>query len=745
LQAATVQVINGDAGTGKGFDDPTPVSPVSGNPGRTKGAQRLNAFQAAADSWGALLQSGITITVDATMPEMACSANSGTLGAAGPRYVYSDFSNAPIADTWYPVALANSFANRDLAPDSADIRAEFNRLVDDDNYNCLYGLTWSYVIGAANPGGTVKFTNTVMHELAHGLGFISFIDEASGSYFNGLNDQFSRFLLDETPTPTLWSDLNNAGRAASATDDGQLTWAGPEVAKVAHTLNSGAHAISGRPRIYAPSTLDPGASVSHWDQIMSPSALMEPNANTTSDRLLTNHVMLDIGWKAQAAVSVLNTSSLSTVAAGTGLTYQVYFSNEGPGHLTITDALVSDMFPQGLTDVSWSCAGSGGGLCSESSGEGSIESLVTLPLNGTVTFTIDAKVRADFLGALSNTATITLPPNIKNTLASSATHSTTVTEPQNNGDLFHINPGLNGAWYNSETIGQGYFLEVYPDRNLVFFSMFTYDTSMPEYDSAQLGYEGHRWLTAQGSFNGDTAELDVYLTSGGLFDESTPIVNTPEGHISLKFQDCGNGTIDFNLSAADVSGSISIKRIANDNIPLCEEIVAQVNAEHTESLPESTQLPQSASSGEKQLSNPPLSINPGLSGAWFNPQTPGQGMFLDVYPDINLMFFSWFTYDISMPAEGATARLGYAGHRWLTAQGGFSGDTADLTVYLTTGGLFNSSMPVSNTEEGTVTIQFNDCVSGTLNYDFLGAGVSGSIPIARIANDNAALCGALSE
>jgi hypothetical protein len=43
-QAAVITVVNADAGTGKGLDDPTPVSPVGGNPGTTLGAQRLRAL-----------------------------------------------------------------------------------------------------------------------------------------------------------------------------------------------------------------------------------------------------------------------------------------------------------------------------------------------------------------------------------------------------------------------------------------------------------------------------------------------------------------------------------------------------------------------------------------------------------------------------------------------------------------------------------------------------------------------------
>ena len=42
--AADIRIINLDAGTGKGLDDPTPVAPIGGNPGETRGQQARIAF-----------------------------------------------------------------------------------------------------------------------------------------------------------------------------------------------------------------------------------------------------------------------------------------------------------------------------------------------------------------------------------------------------------------------------------------------------------------------------------------------------------------------------------------------------------------------------------------------------------------------------------------------------------------------------------------------------------------------------
>jgi hypothetical protein len=60
--SANIVIQNSDP-AGVGFNDPTPATPVGGNNGTTLGQQRLNAFQYAANLWGATLTSGPTITL----------------------------------------------------------------------------------------------------------------------------------------------------------------------------------------------------------------------------------------------------------------------------------------------------------------------------------------------------------------------------------------------------------------------------------------------------------------------------------------------------------------------------------------------------------------------------------------------------------------------------------------------------------------------------------------------------------
>lgn len=141
-----------------------------------------------------------------------------------------------------------------------------------------------------------------------------------------------------------------------------------------------------------------------------------------------------------------------------------------------------------------------------------------------------------------------------------------------------------------------------------------------------------------------------------------------------------------------------------------------------------------------------FAINQGLSDAWYNEGTNGQGFFITVLEDSGLVFLAWFTYDVERPPGDAGAILGEPGHRWLTAQGPYQGDTAELKVYVSSGGVFDSAEPAVGppVEEGAMTIQWHDCSSATLSYDLNTAG-QGVIPLTRVAPDNEPLCEALSS
>ena len=136
-------------------------------------------------------------------------------------------------------------------------------------------------------------------------------------------------------------------------------------------------------------------------------------------------------------------------------------------------------------------------------------------------------------------------------------------------------------------------------------------------------------------------------------------------------------------------------------------------------------------------------INSGLSGAWFNPDTSSQGLFFEVLPQSNVVFLGWFTYDTELPPGSATATVGAAGQRWLSAQGTIKGNQVVMDVVLTSNGLFNSNQETDRTEPGaygTVTVTFSDCENAMVDFNLPAANQSGQFDIVRIAADNVALC-----
>ena len=80
-EAATIQILSRDP-AGVGFNDPTPVAPVGGNPGTTLGEQRWNVYRYVADIWEKQLTSDVPITVSAGWEALTCDAGSAVLGSA---------------------------------------------------------------------------------------------------------------------------------------------------------------------------------------------------------------------------------------------------------------------------------------------------------------------------------------------------------------------------------------------------------------------------------------------------------------------------------------------------------------------------------------------------------------------------------------------------------------------------------------------------------------------------------------
>ena len=122
----------------------------------------------------------------------------------------------------------------------------------------------------------------------------------------------------------------------------------------------------------------------------------------------------------------------------------------------------------------------------------------------------------------------------------------------------------------------------------------------------------------------------------------------------------------------------------------------------------------------------------GLSGNWFDRTTSGQGFIIELNPLAKALFFAWYTYAVNGQALAAP------GQRWYTGQSNYvpGARSIPLTLYETTGGLFNSVAPAPTTVPvGTGTLTFASCNAATLTFAFTGGsttGQSGSIELSRV-------------
>lgn len=258
-QAADLIVVNLD-GANEGYNDNTAAAPVGGNPGTTKGAQRLYVAQFAAAMWGSILKSDEPIWIAAQFNPLG----SNVLGSAGAPVVHANFPNAPMTNVYYSPALADSYALTDLATAYYDITSQFS-----SDFTFYYGLD------GKTPAGQVNFLDVVMHEFGHGLGFQNFENEGNGRWLGatnanpngGLPDIYSVYTYDNTQGK-YWTQMNAAQRATSALNYGNVVFTGARATAGAMALldirkDFKVYAPAGIAGNYAYGTSDFGATLTN--------------------------------------------------------------------------------------------------------------------------------------------------------------------------------------------------------------------------------------------------------------------------------------------------------------------------------------------------------------------------------------------------------------------------------------------------------------------------------------------------
>ena len=101
-------------------------------------------------------------------------------------------------------------------------------------------------------------------------------------------------------------------------------------------------------------------------------------------------------------VSISKTASTPTLTPGGTITYTVVVNNTGT--VPANGTVVNDPVPAGIASMTWTCAGA----CGAASGSGAINDTIgTLPVGGSATYTVTAQVSATPPAVVTNTASVT--------------------------------------------------------------------------------------------------------------------------------------------------------------------------------------------------------------------------------------------------------------------------------------------------------------------------------------------------
>jgi hypothetical protein len=255
--------------------------------------------------------------------------------------------------------------------------------------------------------------------------------------------------------------------------------------------------------------------------------------------------------------------------------------------------------------------------------------------------------------------------------------------------------GLSGSWYNPATNGQGIELEFFashiaPDTAYVQGAWFTFDSGTTG------GVDRQRWYTFAGNAKAGapSVAVTIYQNTGGNFVAPPTTRAVPVGSGTLSMTSCSAGTFSYAFNdGTGRTGSLPLTRL--------------------------TQNVTCATSG-----TPPTNADFGYSGNWFDRDTDGQGLVIELNPASRVLFLTWYTYDLN----GATA--GAAGQRWFTAQSATytpGARTVPVTIYQTTGGLFNqpTTPEPQSVAVGTGTVTFASCAAVSFAYNLTGGGFAG--------------------
>ncbi len=322
-----------------GFNDSTPATPVGGNSGTTRGEQRQIALNYALNIISQTITGSVPIQLSVQFGDLDSTADFFFLGGAGPTVFLRDFPNAKDPNIWYPPALANQLAGEDLTnklteeelTTDFDLDAEFDTGIDD---NLNDGVSWYYGLDGLPADDQFDFVTVALHELTHGLGFISTLqysitnNVATANLYGDYIDIFSTFFQRHLGNPLALLDMNSTQRASALTSTGNLQWRGGAGKFASFGFETGVNA--GHLQLYAPAVYEDGSSAGHISDTLTPNDLMEPiYTGAQHDLGLGAAALADIGWGNYTDVVVAAILPIAPVPSNGDYLIQINIVNNG--------------------------------------------------------------------------------------------------------------------------------------------------------------------------------------------------------------------------------------------------------------------------------------------------------------------------------------------------------------------------------------------------------------------------------
>lgn len=116
-----------------------------------------------------------------------------------------------------------------------------------------------------------------------------------------------------------------------------------------------------------------------------------------------------------ANLAITKSDGRDTARTGDELVYEIRVSNLGPADVGETEggARVTDVFPAGLADCTWTCTAEGDGADCRASGSGPIDETVSLPATTSVEFDATCRVVAPADTTITNRARVEPPEDVE--------------------------------------------------------------------------------------------------------------------------------------------------------------------------------------------------------------------------------------------------------------------------------------------------------------------------------------------